>query len=722
MEKLIHKRLSWYLEINNLLSPLQSGYRNNRSTLDHLVRLETFIRQAFVNEEHLSAIFFDLEKAFDTTWKHGIMKDLHNLNLRGNLPKFIENFLKNRSFHVKVGSSLSDPHTQEEGVPQGSILSPLLFEIKINSITDNLNQNIDSSLYVDDFLICYKSKANIDIIERQLQQQLKKLEEWANQNGFKFSPSKTVTVHFCRKRSCIKKHELKLYNKKIPVKDETPFLGVIFDKKLSFQPHIKNLRSRCISALNALKILASPEWGGDRETLLHLYRSLVRSKLDYASQIYGSARPSYLKTLNTVQNEGLRLALGAYRTSPIPSLHAEAYEPPIHIRRKQLSLQYAIKLSSTPENPTYKCVFEINNETKAKFERKPNEIKPFGLRVLEDLAELKFSKDSTSNFALSDTPFWQMSSPEINLALTNFKKEETHPDIFKKEYNELIQKYHSYETIFTDGSKSDNAVGSAAVHIKKNKKEKDEEKLQQRLPVDASITSAEVGALQEAISIITRSTKTQFLILSDSLSCLQALKQINPIDTRILCLKLHIHLLINKGKKIVFTWIPSHIGIEGNERADTLAKKALNLPIDPNKNPKLPYSDYRPKVKKYTLSLWNTEWEEEKEKQNKLFEIKPKLKPRSPHSLSRKESVVLTRLKIGHTKLTHQHLLAKEEAPICVGCNSNLTVKHILLDCVDFSNSRFKYFKSESLKALFDTIDPRKIIAFISEIGLLKKM
>merc|ERR1712240_786185 len=125
--------------------------------------------------------------------------------------------------------------------------------------------------------------------------------------------------------------------------------------------------------------------------------------------------------------------------------------------------------------------FEINNETKAKFERKPNEIKPFGLRVLEDLAELKFSKDSTSNFALSDTPFWHMSSPEINLALTNFKKEETHPDIFKKEYNKLIQKYHSHETTFTNGSKSDSAVGSAADHIKKTKKEK-EKSHTQRLP------------------------------------------------------------------------------------------------------------------------------------------------------------------------------------------------------------------------------------------------
>ena len=205
MEKLINKRLSWYLETNKLLSPLQSGFRKNRSTMDQLVRLETFIRQAFVKGEHLTAIFFDLEKAFDTTWKYGIMKDLHDLDLRGNLPLFIENFLKNRSFHVKVGSTLSDTFTQEEGVPQGSILSPLLFEIKINSITNKLKPNINSSLYVDDFLICYKSLGNIGTIDRQLQQQLKILEKWANENGFKFSPTKTVAVHFCRKHTCIKK-------------------------------------------------------------------------------------------------------------------------------------------------------------------------------------------------------------------------------------------------------------------------------------------------------------------------------------------------------------------------------------------------------------------------------------------------------------------------------------------------------------------------------------
>ena len=140
MEKLVNKRLIWFLETNEFLTQYQSGFRKNRSTYDHLTRLETFIRQAFIKGEHVTVIFFDLEKAFDTTWKYGILKDLHEMGLRGNLPIFIQNFLKDRSFQVKVGSYLSDPFEQEEGVPQGSILSPILFEIKINSIVNTLKK------------------------------------------------------------------------------------------------------------------------------------------------------------------------------------------------------------------------------------------------------------------------------------------------------------------------------------------------------------------------------------------------------------------------------------------------------------------------------------------------------------------------------------------------------------------------------------------------------
>ena len=79
VERMVNERLVWYLEKNGLLAKQQCGYRSNRSTVDHLVRLETFIRDAFIHNQHLVAVFFDLQKAYDTTWKYGILKDLHNM-------------------------------------------------------------------------------------------------------------------------------------------------------------------------------------------------------------------------------------------------------------------------------------------------------------------------------------------------------------------------------------------------------------------------------------------------------------------------------------------------------------------------------------------------------------------------------------------------------------------------------------------------------------------
>ena len=193
MERMINGRLTWFLEANNIITDYQSGFRHHRSTNDHLVRLETFIREAFIKKEHLVAIFFDLEKAYDTTWKYGIMKNIHDIGLEGRLPLFIQNFLNDREFKVKVGSTLPEFHKQEQGVPQGSILPITLFSIKINDIVKNINPGVDCSLYVDDFLICYRSK-NMHTTERQLHQNLNNIQDWATINGFKFSKSKTPCV------------------------------------------------------------------------------------------------------------------------------------------------------------------------------------------------------------------------------------------------------------------------------------------------------------------------------------------------------------------------------------------------------------------------------------------------------------------------------------------------------------------------------------------------
>ena len=166
LERMINARLVWYLETNNLISPVQSGFRSERSTNANLVRLETFIRDAFVKKEHVVTVFFDLEKAYDTSWKYGILRDLHEL-----------------------GSTLSDMFRLSQGVPQWSILSTTLFNIKINSIMNCLDPKTDGSLYVDDFCMCYRSKS-MRTIERHLQQCINRIEDWALHNGFKFSKSK----------------------------------------------------------------------------------------------------------------------------------------------------------------------------------------------------------------------------------------------------------------------------------------------------------------------------------------------------------------------------------------------------------------------------------------------------------------------------------------------------------------------------------------------------
>jgi len=211
-----------------------------------------------------------LEKAYDTTWKYGILKDLHDAGLRGRLPLFIAGFLSDRKFQVRVLGTYSKLCEQEMGVPQGSILSVTLFCLKINSIVKALCPGVECSLYVDDFLICYRSK-HIHIIERHLQRCLNKLQNWADSNGLKFSTSKTVCcMHFCRLRKLHPEPELLLNGTPVPVVEEVKFLGLIFDRKLSFLPHIRYFKNQCMKALNLIRVVAHTSWVADQHTSVQI--------------------------------------------------------------------------------------------------------------------------------------------------------------------------------------------------------------------------------------------------------------------------------------------------------------------------------------------------------------------------------------------------------------------------------------------------------------------
>lgn len=213
LEKVVNVRLVNYLESNHHISPTQYGFRKMHSTIDSLTRLTTD------RKEQAVCVFFDLEKAYDTTWRFGIIKTLYQYGLRGPLPIFIRNFLQNLTFKTKINQSTSVSHVQQEGVPQGSVLSCTLFGVVINGMP----RDVKCALYVDDLAI-YTSSSYVPALEkRRLQRAINNVTTWATGHGFQFS------VHFHRKRGLTQEPSLFLNDTPIHFKPETKFLGLILD-------------------------------------------------------------------------------------------------------------------------------------------------------------------------------------------------------------------------------------------------------------------------------------------------------------------------------------------------------------------------------------------------------------------------------------------------------------------------------------------------------------
>ena len=198
LEKIVNTRLVHYLELNNFISPQQYGFRRNRSTEDVLVILETAILDSFASHKQLFAVFYDLEKAYDTAWTRGILQQIYNFGIRGKMAHFISDFLHNRHFRVRIGGVFSNYYDQRQGIPQGSVLSCTLFMIAINGIVAVLPPNVSSTLYVDNFAI-YFSASHIPTAQRVLQSAVNRISRWATSNGFKISRDKTIAVNFCKR-------------------------------------------------------------------------------------------------------------------------------------------------------------------------------------------------------------------------------------------------------------------------------------------------------------------------------------------------------------------------------------------------------------------------------------------------------------------------------------------------------------------------------------------
>ena len=191
----ISTRFIWYLEKSRIPDRSQCGFRKHCSTIDHLVSLERYLRDAFAQRQQAVGLFFDLEKAYETTWQYGIIRDLHRMGLRGRLPVFVSEYLREHLIRVRIGTTLSDEFYPEEGVTTGGVLAVTCFGLKINELPSCIARNVFRALFVDDLLICFHGRS-LDTLERHLQQTVNAIREWATRNGLRFAAHKCKVIHF----------------------------------------------------------------------------------------------------------------------------------------------------------------------------------------------------------------------------------------------------------------------------------------------------------------------------------------------------------------------------------------------------------------------------------------------------------------------------------------------------------------------------------------------
>jgi len=378
----------------------------------------------------------------------------------------------------------------------------------------------------------------------------------------------------------------------------------------------------------------------------------------------------------------------------------QANEPSLYIRRRMLSIQYFFKLGLFPSNPAYNTVF--SPKSKAPFSSNPNQIPTLGIRIAPELENISFKRNTVSRLSVPATPPWLLRRPAIDFTLHSSDKADTPPEVFKVRFYKLCDRFKIFLSYlqYTDGSKMGHRVSAALCHKRGT--------LSVRLPGVTSIFNAELHAILLALDVVRRSKEKHFIVLSDSYSSLIALGgSYFDQDSVYKYLKTY-STLTNSGKTVILCWVPGHVGIPGNERADRVAKAALSLAIFPFK---ISVTDFLPRAKLLMRREWQEIWN--CCHGNKLHAINPTVGVTKHNgSLSRRDAVIMNRLQIGHTRATHAHLLGNDGQAVCTTCYTSLTVNHILIECPQFNHLRQQYHFGSTLKELFNKTSVNDIICF----------
>lgn len=308
LEKILKIRLLKFLEQNRIIPLNQFGFKRFHSTVHQIKRIHNYIKSSFDAKKSAIVVSMDIEKAFDTVWHNGLIYKLVQSNCPLYLIKIIKSFLNNRLFSVCLNNEFSDLVEIPAGVPQGSVLGPILYNIYCHDMPDF--KDCECATYADDTCL-FSSHEYGDTLVNNLQSGINNLVNYFNKWKIKINEEKTQAVFFSRKRkSCFfPKTQIKINNIPIPWSGHIKYLGVYMDKKLIYELHIKKQIEKFCLAKGMLYPLIKRKSPLSNENKIILAKVIFQSILLYACPVWGVCAASHIKKLQICQNKLLKMML-----------------------------------------------------------------------------------------------------------------------------------------------------------------------------------------------------------------------------------------------------------------------------------------------------------------------------------------------------------------------------------------------------------------------------
>ena len=303
MESLIKDHLMNYFNRNNLFSSRQFGFLKKRSTILQLLRFMDELTESVDKGEEYHIIYTDVEKAFDRVPHKKLLHKLKMYRVEGDILNWIEEFLTGRKFRVRVNESLSDWHTVESGVPQGSILGPLLFIIYINDMMESENKEENILLFADDSKLYRNIASEGDCL--MLQKSINRVSKWFDCWEMKVNAEKCSVLRINNRHKI--NYSYKINGNEIMDVNFARDLGVIFDTKLSFKQHVQKIVGRAYMNMGLIKRNFDLI---DKKSFLCLYKSLVRSQVEYAAAVWSPYRVGLMEEVERIQRRATKIFKG----------------------------------------------------------------------------------------------------------------------------------------------------------------------------------------------------------------------------------------------------------------------------------------------------------------------------------------------------------------------------------------------------------------------------